>query len=82
MRTAAPRDTLHTVWMNAEILCLRCRSCGHRAALVKSGKLDIHRNSGDVINRLKLKCGGCGGTDVERLIPRTKEEACSFVAGQ
>lgn len=66
--------------MNAEILCVACRSCGQRAALTKSGALDIHRNSGDVVMKLNLTCR-CGSKDVERWIPLSKEEAVAFIAG-
>lgn len=79
MRQATPRDNLHTVFMSAEILCVRCRGCGRRKALTKSRKLPIHRGNMTTVLSLNLKCD-CGGQDIERWIPLTRAEADAFVA--
>ena len=80
MRTAEPNDNLLSVWMAAEILCVRCRSCGHRATL-RLPKLDIHRGNMTTLASLKLRCLACNKPDVEMLIPRDQDEEKLFLSG-
>jgi hypothetical protein len=80
VRPATPHDNLHTLFMNAEALCVRCRGCNTRRVLGRGEGLDIHRDDRRTIHSLKLRCRDCGGRDVERLILLTMDEARAWLS--
>jgi hypothetical protein len=76
---------LHTVAMSADILCVRCVGCAHRAALGKD-VLPIHRGNMTELRALKFRCNGCGvrGGGLKEFalyIPYDLQEAKDFLAG-
>ena len=68
------------------MLCVHCKSCGHRAALDKE-KLAISRGSMTQLRDLRLRCEQCGthGTalkEFEFYIPHDFDEAKAFLLGE
>jgi hypothetical protein len=78
---------LHTVAVRIGILCVHCKSCGHRAALERSDKLEIHKGSMRELRSLKMRSEQCGtrGTALKEFdfyTPFTLDEAKAFMAGE
>jgi len=78
---------LHTVAVTLGILCVHCKACGHRAALERSNKLDIHKGSMKELRNLKMRCQKCGtrGTTLKEFnfyTPFTLDEAKAFMVGE
>ena len=74
MRQADPLDNLHTVYMNAEILCVRCKACDRRNAISMGRRGDMTK-----LSVLKFKCKSCGGQDVDLSIPVDYSDAMRFL---
>ena len=81
MKPADSSHNLHTVYIAAEILCVRCQGCGKRGVLRKPA-LNIHQGNMQTIASLKLRCIACGSGRVECSIPSSEQEAAAFVAGR
>ncbi len=73
---------LHTVYMYGGTLCIRCKSCDHRAAFDKTTYRHIHEGNMTQLRELKFRCRKCAGTDVEKIIPFNLNEAKRFLAGE
>ena len=77
---------LHTVAVSTGILCVHCKSCGHRAALDKD-KLAIHHGNMTQLRDLRLRCETCDtrGSALKEFdfyIPHDFDEAKAFLAGE
>ena len=81
MKPAGPDETLHSIFVAAGILCVRCAGCGKRAAL-RQPALDIHEANMQTIASLRLRCIACGSGRVACAIPDSEQEAMAFVAGR
>ena len=82
MKPADPNHNLHSVFMAAGILCVRCAGCGKRAALRKPVLDIIDQDNMQTITSLKLRCTVCGSSRVECSIPNSEQEAMAFLVGR
>ena len=78
-----PHDSLHTVFLAAEILGVHCNGCSHRAVLRATELPNMHNNM-TLLRSLKLKCKNCGlsGTAKKQFtlsIPHDEDEAEAFL---
>ena len=73
MRPVTVRDNIHTVYMYGGTLCVRCKSCDHRAAV----KIGLRGNMTTLMS-LKLRCDTCNSVDVEMQLPVTEDDVEKF----
>ncbi len=81
-----PHDSLHTVFLAAELLGVHCNGCGHRAML-KAADLPKLKDNMTLLRSLKLRCKKCGlsGTAKKQFsltIPHEEDEAEAFLQGR
>ena len=81
-----PHDSLHTLFLAAEILGVHCNGCGHRAVL-RAVELPNMKNNMTLLRSLKLRCKNCGlrrrGKRKFTLsIPLDADEAEAFLQGR
>ena len=81
-----PHDSLHTVFLAAEILGVHCNGCGHRAVL-RAAELPKMKNNITLLRSLKLRCKNCAlrGTGKKQFsltIPHDEGEAEAFLQGR
>ena len=81
-----PHDSLHTVFLAAEILGVHCNGCGHRAVL-RAAELPNMKNNMTLLRSLKLRCKNCElrGTGKKQFtlsIPLNDDEAEAFLQGR
>ena len=81
-----PHDSLHTVFLAAEILGVHCNGCGHRAVL-RAAELPKMKDNMTLLRSLKLRCKNCGlhGTGKKQFtlsIPHDDDEAAAFLQGR
>jgi hypothetical protein len=79
-------DSLHTVFLIAEILGVHCNGCGHRAVL-REAELPKMKNNMTLLRSLKLRCKNCAlrGTGKNQFalsIPLDEDEAEAFLQGR
>jgi hypothetical protein len=77
---------LQTVAVSVGVLCVHCKSCGHRAALDKE-RLMLERGKMTQLRDLRLRCEHCGtrGTalkEFELYLPNDFDEAKAFLFGE
>lgn len=80
------RDSLHSLFVAAEVLGVHCNRCGHRAVL---GAVELPKmeNNMTLLRSLKLRCKQCGlsGTGKKQFslsIPCDVIEAEAFLQGR
>lgn len=81
-----PHDSLHTLFLAAEMLGVHCNGCGHRAVLGATELPKMHNNM-TLLRSLKLHCKKCGlsGTAKKQFslsIPHDEDEAEGFLQGR
>ena len=81
-----PHDSLHVVFLAAEILGVHCNGCNHRADL-RAGELPNMKNNMTLLRSLKLRCKNCGLHGAGRskftlTIPHDEDEAEAFLQGR
>jgi hypothetical protein len=81
-----PQDTLHTIYMAANLLGVHCNGCGHRAVL-RAAALPKLENNMTLLRSLKFRCEKCGlhGTGKRKFtlsIPLDADEAEAFLQGR
>jgi hypothetical protein len=81
-----PHDSLHTLFLAAELLGVHCNGCGHRAVL-RAAELPNLNNNMTLLRSLKLRCKKCGlsGTGKKQFtlsIPRDEDEAEALLQGR
>jgi len=81
-----PHNSLHTVFLAAEILGVHCNGCGHRAVL-RAAELPNMKNNMTLLRSLKLRCKNCKlrGTGKKQFtlsIPLNDDETEAFSQGR
>ena len=81
-----PHDSLHSLFMAAELLGVHCNGCSHRAIL-RAAELPKMKNNMTLLRSLKLRCKNCGlrGTGKKQFslsIPHDDDEAEAFLQGR
>lgn len=81
-----PHDSLHIVFLAAEILGVHCNGCTHRAIL-RAAELPNMKNNMTLLRSLKLRCNNCGlhGTAKRQFtlsIPLDDGEVEAFLQGR
>jgi hypothetical protein len=71
---------LHSVWSTGQPLGVRCRSCGHRAA-IQHKSVKAYAGNMKALKDLRLVCGRCAGKDIETRLVYTEEELKGFLRG-
>lgn len=77
---AALAPNLHSVWSTGQPLGVRCRSCGHRAAL-QHGSIKAYAGNMKALSVLRLKCGKCASKDIETRLVYSEEDLKGFLLG-
>lgn len=78
-----PDPSIHTLTMYGVPLAVSCADCGHRT-LISAHQLAsrrLMRGTMTPIASLRLRCGECGGRNVEKTVPLNMAEAGRFVSG-
>ena len=81
-----PHDSLHTLFLAAEVLGVHCNGCSHRAVL-RAAELPNLKNNMSLLRSLKLRCKSCGlhGTGKKKFtlsIPLDADEEEAFLQGR
>lgn len=79
-------DSLHTLFLNAELLGVHCNGCSHRAVL-RDTELPKMRDNMTLLRSLKLRCKNCklrgtGKKEFTLSIPCDEDEAEAFLQGR
>ena len=53
-----PHDSLHKLFLAAEVLDIHCNGCSHRAVL-RAAELPNMKNNMTMLRSLKLRCKNC-----------------------
>jgi hypothetical protein len=74
MQRATPRDSLHSIWLFAELVCVECSAC-HKRSVLGPDKLPTPlRGNMTTLHDLPLRCG-CGADKPDLYIPTNAVEA-------
>ena len=81
-----PHDSLHTLFLAAQLLGVHCNGCGHRAVL-GSAELPKMNTNMTLLRSLKLRCKKCGlsGTAKKQFtltVPHDDQETEAFLQGE